>query len=185
MTVADGIVAILVVIVAVVCFSLLVFQAFTGVPSVSATGSEAGDVVALLRQANVVEHATLYELGCGWGKLVAALAEAFPQARIIGVELSPFPYWVARWRTRRFPNVSLRRGNLFKCDLRDANAVTSYLMAKPTQKLAEFLDDNLKEGTPVVALSFWFRGREVSAVREGPGFRGAAALYYWPARRSN
>ena len=182
---ADGIAAILVVVVAAICFSLLVFQAFTGVPSVSATVSESADIVALLREANIASDATIYELGCGWGKLVAALAEAFPQARIIGVEISPFPYWVARWRARRFPNVSLRRGNLFNCDLRDADAVTSYLMAKPTQKLAEFLDKNLEAGTPVVALSFWFRNRVVSAVREGRGFRGAAALYYWPARKTN
>jgi hypothetical protein len=48
-------------------------------------------------------------------------------------------------------------------------------------KLAEFLDRMLKPATPVVALTFWFRGREVAVVREGPGLRGAAALYDWPA----
>lgn len=185
MTVADVAGAILVAVVATLCFSLLAFQAFTGVPSVSATASEAADVAALLREAGIGAQGTIYDLGCGWGKLVAALAEAFPQARVVGIEISPFPYWAARFRTRKFPNVILRRGNFFDCDLRDAQAVTSYLMAKPTQKLASFLDAKLKEGTPVVALSFWFRDREVSATREGLGFRGAAALYYWPARKSN
>lgn len=185
MTVANAVAALLVVAVAALCFSLLLFQAMTGVPSVSATGSEAADVVDLLREAGIPEHATIYELGCGWGKLVAALAEAFPQARIVGIEISPFPYWVAQWRTRNFPNVCVRRGNLFDCDLRDADAVSCYLMAKPTQRLAALLDEKLKDATPVVALSFWFRGRQVSAVREGVGFRGAAALYFWPARKPN
>jgi trans-aconitate methyltransferase len=139
----------------------------------------------LLKQAGLTEQATVYELGCGWGKLVAAIAKAFPHARIVGIELSPLPYWIARFRTRKFPNVVLHRGNFYDYDLRDAQAVTCYLMTKPMPKLATFLDSMLSENTPVVALSFWFRGREVSAVREGPGLRGAAALYYWPARKMN
>jgi hypothetical protein len=39
------------------------------------------------------------------------------------------------------------------------------------------LDGVLRDGTPVVALAFWFRGREPSAVR-GTG-TSAAALYHW------
>jgi hypothetical protein len=111
-----------------------------------------------------------------------ALARAFPNAHIRGIELSPLPYWVARFRTRKLPNVSLQRGNFFKFDLRDAQAVTSYLMIKPMPKLAAFLDQTLNPGTPVVSLTFWFRGRQPAATRDSPGLRGAAALYYWPAQ---
>jgi hypothetical protein len=49
--------------------------------------------------------------------------------------------------------------------------------------LSLFLDLALAFGTPVASLTFWLRNREVTAVREGPGLRGAAALYYWPARK--
>lgn len=181
---ADVISAFLILIVLVLGLSLLLFQAITGVPPHSATWSEAADVVALLEQAELAERATIYELGCGWGKLAAALAQAFPHARIVGIERSPFPYWVARFRTRKFPNVLLWRGNFYDYDLRDAEAVTCYLMMKPMPTLATFLDGMLSQNTPVVTLSFWFRGREVSAAREGPGLRGAAALYYWPARKA-
>jgi hypothetical protein len=163
------------------CFSLLLFQAITGTPSVSATHAEADDVVALLRQAGLPRQATIYELGSGWGKLVAAIAKEFPDARIIGIERSPLPHWIARFRTRHLPQVRLYRGNFYNFSLADAHAVTCHLMMKPMPKLAKFLDGQLAEDTPVVALTFWFRGRVVSAVREGPGLRGAAALYHWPA----
>jgi hypothetical protein len=176
-----SIVAILIVLALAV--SLLVFQFITGVPPMSASSAEVADVIALLKQAGLEEQAVVYELGCGWGSMVVALARAFPRARIRGIELSPFPYWTARLRTRRMPNVVLRRGNFYNCDLRDAQAVTCYLMIKPMPKLAEFLDGMLAPGTPVVSLTFWFRGREVAAVREGPGLRGAAAMYYWPAQK--
>ncbi len=173
------------VIVLALCLSVLVFQGITGVPPMSSNSAEVADVVALLRQAGLAEEAIVYELGCGWGSLVIALAQAFPKARIRGIEMSPFPYWVARLRTRHMPNVFLRRGNFYNCDLRDAQAVTCYLMIKPMPRLAGFLDGMLKPGTPVVSLTFWFRDRHVAAVREGPGLRGAAALYYWPAPKAD
>jgi hypothetical protein len=112
---------------------------------------------------------------------VTALAREFPDAQIVGIEWSPLPYWISRFRTRRLPNVRLYRGNFYNFDLRNATAVTCYLMMKSMPKLAHFLDGVLADGTPVVALTFWFRGRKASAVREGPGLRGAVALYCWPA----
>ncbi|PLZ02124.1 hypothetical protein CY652_12170 [Burkholderia sp. WAC0059] len=174
---------ILLAVVLLLCGSLLVFQARTGVPPLSSSAAEAADVVALLAQADLPGQAVVYELGSGWGSLVVALAKAFPDARIRGIEWSPLPYWVARFRTRNLPNVRLTRANFYACDLRDAHAVTCYLMMKPMKKLAGQFDRMLRPGTAVVSLAFWFRERQVSATRQGPGLRGAVALYFWPAYR--
>jgi hypothetical protein len=165
------------------CLSILIFQGITGVPPLSSNSVEAADVVALLKQAGLAEQAVVYELGSGWGSLVIALARAFPKADIRGIEMSPVPYWISRIRTRNMPNVLLRRGNFYNCDLTDAQAVTCYLMIKPMPKLAGFLDRMLSPGTPVVSLSFWFRDRQVAASRESSGLLGATALYYWSAPR--
>jgi trans-aconitate methyltransferase len=165
--------------------SVLAFQGVTGVPPMSSSSIEGADIVELLRHAGIPERAMIYELGCGWGALVVALARAFPHAQIRGVELSPLPYWVSRLRTRNLPNVHLHRGNFYDCDVQNAGAVTCYLYTKPMTKLAEFLDIKLKPGTPVVSLSFSFRDRTVSAVRQAAGPLGHAALYYWPARKTN
>lgn len=167
-----------------IVLSLLVYQLVTGVPPMAASSGEAADVVSLLQEAGLPDRPIIYELGCGWGTLVLALARAFPQARIRGIELSPLPYWVARWRTRDFCNVELQRTNFYKLDLHDADGITCYLMMKPMPKVAELLDRTLKSGTPVVSLAFWFRGRKVAAKRKRQrrGMPGEAALYYWPAK---
>lgn len=164
------------------CLSILIYQGITGVPPLSSNSLEAGDVVGLLKQGGLAGQAIVYELGSGWGSLVIALARAFPDAHIRGIELSPLPYWVARIRTRNLSNVLLRRGDFYDFDLTDAQAVTCYLMIKPMPKLAAFLDRMLAPGTAVVALSFWFRDREVIASRESAGLLGATALYRWPGR---
>jgi hypothetical protein len=174
-----------VVIVLLLGLSVLAFQGITGVPPMSSSSTEGADVVELLKQATLPECPVIYELGCGWGALVVALARAFPDAQIRGVEISPLPYWVSRLRTRRLSNVSLQRANFYDCDVQDASAVTCYLFIKPMTKLAAFLDTKLKTGTPVVSLSFSFRDRAVSAVRERAGPLGRAALYYWPARKAD
>jgi hypothetical protein len=161
--------------------SILVFQGFTGVPPMSSSAAEAADVVALLKSAGLPDRAVIYDLGSGWGSLVIALARAFPDAQVRGIEISPLPYWVSRFRARNLPNVVLRRGSFYAGDLTDAHAVTCYLMIKTMPRLAGFLDRTLAPGTPVVSLSFWFRGREVAASSTGAGLLGAAALYYWPA----
>ncbi|WP_158808421.1 trans-aconitate 2-methyltransferase [Beijerinckia sp. L45] len=171
------------VMVLLLCFSLLLYQGLTGVPTVSSTRAEAADVVALLRSAHIGAHPTIVDLGCGWGALTLALASAFPRATIVGLELSPFPYWVTRLRTLGRPNIRVMRANFYDADLRGADAIVCYLMIKPMPKLAAFLDRVLPDGTPVVALTFWFRGRKVSAAKEGPGLRGSAALYHWPAKQ--
>jgi hypothetical protein len=164
------------------CLSILLFQFVTGVPPLSSNVRESADVIALLKKADLAEGAVVYDLGSGWGSLVIALAQAFPADQIRGIEISPLPYWVSRFRTRNMPNVVLRRGNFFDCDLADAQAVTCYLMIKPMLRIAELLDRSLRSGTPVVSLCFWFRDREIAASSTSAGLLGAAALYYWPAR---
>jgi tRNA A58 N-methylase Trm61 len=161
--------------------SILAFHWLTGVPPLPARIGEAVDTVALLKYAELPKQAIIYDLGCGWGSLVIALANAFPDATIKGIELSPLPYWIARFRTRHMTNVSLQRGNFYKSDLKDASAVTCYLMIRVMPKVADFLDHMLAPGTPVVAVSFWFREREIEASRKGKGVRGDVALYFWPA----
>ncbi|HYD05063.1 MAG TPA: class I SAM-dependent methyltransferase [Reyranella sp.] len=176
----DFILALLLAVILALCLSLLLFQAITGVPPLSATRTEAANVVALLRQAGLPERAIVYDLGAGWGSLAIALARAFPQARIIGIERSPLPCWIAGLRTRRLPNVELWRADFYDRDISDAHAVTCYLMIKPMPRLAIFLDRMLPADTPVVALAFWFRDRAPAATLERDGLRGAA-LYRWPA----
>ena len=94
--------------------SILIFQGITGVPPLSSNSLETADVVALLVQARLDRQAIVYELGSGWGSLVIALARAFPKAQIRGIEMSPVPYWVSRIRTRKMPNVLLRRGQFLQ-----------------------------------------------------------------------
>ncbi len=175
MTVIPGILTLLLVF--AVAGSLLATYVAAGAPPVPCRASEAADVVELLRRAGLGERPTIFELGCGWGGLAGAIAEAFPASRVVGVELSPIPALVARLRLRGRANVEIVRDDFHRISLARADAVTAYLMIEPMVRLAATLDRELRPGTPVVALAFWFRDRRRHETL------GNAATYRWPARR--
>ena len=161
--------------------SLLISTALTGVPTLSSRRSEVNDIIALLAHAKLPKHALIVDLGSGWGALVIALARAFPEATVQGVEISLFPYLVSRLRTHHLPNVSLRWGDFFHRDPGNADAIVCYLMPGVMAKLGDFLDEALKPGTVIVTNTFLFRERRARAVRRR-GLRGTVALYIWPGR---
>jgi trans-aconitate methyltransferase len=143
----------------------------TGVPPVPSSASERQDVCALLGA--LPKGAMIYELGCGWGGLVRALAQRFPETRIVGVELSPLPLLIARVFAPK--NARIVRGDFLRMDLREADAVVCYLMFAPMKPLAEKFARELRPGTRVVSLAFWMREQKPVETR------GNAALYVFNA----
>ena len=158
--------------------SILFYYFKTSVPPVPTSKSEIDDVIALLRGADLPPRPILYELGGGWGGLALALGGAFPDATVHAIEISPLPWLVAWLRARRTGNVVVERGDYLRRSVADADAVTAYLMIGPLPRLAAKLDAELRPGTPVVAVAFWFRDRTAAATCHAD-----VALYRWPGNR--
>lgn len=92
---------------------------------------------------------TLYDLGCGDGVVLFTLADRYPEARLIGYEVFIVPYLLGNLRRllggRRYRNVRIRFGDLFRQDLRDASAVFCFLMAKSYGRLGAKFARELKD----------------------------------------
>lgn len=99
---------------------------------------------------------TIVDLGSGWGTLVLPLAQRCTRANIVGIELSPLPYAVARIRIAwsRLTNVSLRREDFFQSSLEDASVVVCYLYTGAMKRLQQTLPEQLKPGTVVISHTF-------------------------------
>src|SRR5688572_7699583 len=89
--------------------SILVYVAKTGVGPVPSTQREITAAIELLRDAGIDPQAKIYELGCGWASLALGLSRAFPEASIVGFELSPLPYLVAKLRTLGHRRIVIKR----------------------------------------------------------------------------
>ncbi len=157
----------------VIGFLVLWFTIRTGVPPVPSSAREIADVVALLKAADLPKCSRIYELGCGFGGLALALARAFPEATVVGLEISPLPAAIAWLRARGEPRLTIHRVDYTRANISDADAVTAYLMIGAAARLAPLLDQQLRPGTKVVASMFWFRDRSPTATKR------QAALYLW------
>ena len=95
----------------------------------------------LIDQLDVKDGKTYYDLGCGDGSVLFALARKNPNVQAIGYEISLLPLGIGLLRKllgrNAYKNVSLRFGNLFKQDVSDADVVFVFLLDKSYPKLVK------------------------------------------------
>ena len=113
-------------------------------------------VVEMLKLANVTKDDTVYDLGCGDGRIVITAAKQFG-AHGVGVDINPERIQEANENARRAgvaDKVKFIEGDLFTADIRPATVVTLYLLPSVNLKLRPRLLSDLKPGTRVVSHSF-------------------------------
>jgi len=105
----------------------------------------------------------VYDLGCGEGRVLFACWKRFPQAKYIGLDKATLPAAIAWWRKRSLgkeADVTIKKKNFFRQDLRDATHVFVYLFPGLMDKLLPKLKRELKPGTRLVSCDFKFTAME-------------------------
>jgi trans-aconitate methyltransferase len=115
------------------------------------------DVVeAMLVMAGVTARDTVYDLGCGDGRIVITAARRFG-ARGVGVDISPDRIAEARYNARAAKVehlVTFRVENLFETDVSRATVVALYLLPEVNVALRPRLLAQLAPGSRVVSHDF-------------------------------
>ncbi len=97
---------------------------------------------------------TLMDLGAGIGTVALFLAQRFPDFRIEAVENSLFPYWVGKFRSRKFPNIHWRFGNFEKENLKEMHCVYAFLSPAPMVKLWVKVNKEMQKGAFFISNTF-------------------------------
>jgi SAM-dependent methyltransferase len=138
-------------------------------------------VDAMLDLAQVRKEDTLYDLGCGDGRIVVRAARRFG-CRGVGVDLNPERVAEAIERARREDVAQLTRfevGDVFTFDFSRATVVTMYLLPSVNLKLRPRLLKELKPGTRIVSHDFDMGDWTPEATREA----GRSRLFLWTVPR--
>ncbi len=136
--------------------AVLFAQSAPRTPDVPFVPTSQALVVEMLKLANVTKADTVYDLGCGDGRIVIAAAKEFG-AHGVGVDINPERIQEANQNARRAgvaDKVKFIEGDLFTADIRPATVVTLYLLPSVNLKLRPRLLSELKPGTRVVSHSF-------------------------------
>ena len=120
----------------------------------------------VIQKGNVV-----YDLGCGDGRVLLFLTKKYPDATYKGIELRIFPFLLAQWKTRKYKNIHITRGNFFEVPLSDATHIVTYLFPSVMDSLLPKLEQELKQAT-LISFDFPFSKKSEIKKYEIPERRG-------------
>jgi cyclopropane fatty-acyl-phospholipid synthase-like methyltransferase len=125
-------------------------------------------VERMLEAADLKPSETVYDLGCGDGRILFTAAREF-RAKAVGIELSDSLVREARDQAQRLGlenRVTIIEGDLMKTDLRGADVVTVYLLTEVNDQLKPLFEKSLHPGARVVSHDFKIRGWKPQRVDE-------------------
>jgi SAM-dependent methyltransferase len=125
------------------------YAMYTGAPFVP---TPKGTLKRMLDAAKIKKGETVYDLGCGDGRIVRAAAAR--GARAVGYEFSVPTFVYARLLTLFRRNAEIRYGDFWKRDLRDADVVFCYLLTDTMRTFRQKIWPQLKPGCRVVSHAF-------------------------------
>ncbi|MEO8857657.1 MAG: class I SAM-dependent methyltransferase [Burkholderiaceae bacterium] len=130
--------------------------------------------------ASVQEGALILDAGCGLGHGLMALREAYPQARLHGVERS-WPLWA--WCVLRCPWARVRRGDMWKADWGSYALVYLFQRPESMPRALSKAQASMRSGTWLVSLEFEARDATAHATLALPDGR-ALWVYRLPLSKS-
>ena len=148
-------------------------------------------VSAMLKLAAVNSSDSVYDLGCGDGRIVVAAAKDFG-AHGVGIDINPVRIAEAKENARKAAVESLVRfeeNDLFRADIHEASVVTIFLLSDINLKLRPKLLRDLKPGTRLVSNTFdmgdWKPDKEAIVDTDNQDDSLSHRLYMWviPERR--
>jgi protein-L-isoaspartate O-methyltransferase len=142
-------------------------QRFTDPDILAPSYPSPGSVVdRMLTLAQLKSGETVYDLGCGDGRIVIAAAQKF-KARAVGIEIRRDIYERTLATVASLglsDQVKIVHGNALKYDLSPADVVTLYLLTSSNERLKPILAKDLKPGARVVSHDFEIKGWKPAAV---------------------
>jgi precorrin-6B methylase 2 len=133
----------------------------------------------MLDDAHLKSTETLYDLGCGEGRILIMAAQKY-KAHAVGIELSRD---IATKKTNHIRAMGLDQmiqivhGNALHYDLSGADVVTLYFLTSSNDRLKPVLEQYLKPAARVVSHDYEIRGWKPS-MKEGVAVDGRQHMIY-------
>ena len=100
----------------------------------------------------------LYDLGCGDARILIRTLEKYPDLKAVGIEIAFWPYLLAKFKTRKYKNIEIKRENIFKTDISRATHIFLYLYPKVISRLFARIREQCRSGTTVMSCDFELDG---------------------------
>ncbi len=137
-------------------------------------------VEKMLDMAHLKRGETLYDLGCGDGRILIAAAEKY-RVKAVGIEISDHLAKRASENVKKAglqERVKVVHGNFMQTNLKEADVVTLYLATAANESLRPNLERYLRPNTRVVSYDYPIPGWRAINTSETEGLHGATHTIY-------
>lgn len=134
----------------------------------------------MLEAANLKPGETLYDLGCGDGRIVIAAAERY-KVKAVGIEISESLAKSVAEKVKKEglqKRVTIIHGDFMKTDLSKADVVTLYLATTANDTVRPNLERFLRPHARVVSYDYPVPGWKPVETMDTSGYRGATHTIY-------
>jgi precorrin-6B methylase 2 len=130
-----------------------------GVPNIKTAPAIRNHILELLKADIAIKNKSTYriiDLGCGNGALSRQIAKAFPQAHIIGIEISLPSFLHAQFiqKIHKLENLTYIRTNFMNYNLANTDAILIYLTIYQMEALGEKLKNETSPNTLITSNQF-------------------------------
>ena len=149
-------------------------------------------VAAMLKMASVKEGDTVYDLGCGDGRIVIAAVKDFKAKRGLGIDFNPErlkdcenSMTAAKLSDAQKKAITFKQGDVLKMtpeDFKDVDVVTMYLLPLVNDRLAPVLKKGLKPGARIVSHDFSITDWAEDKKEEVQGGLRSHTVYLWTVK---
>ena len=118
------------------------------------------DIKQILELSQIKSGEVVYDLGCGDGRWLFAVAKNTAAKKVVGLEISLPLYLLTRIKIlfSSYPQIQIKYQNLYRADFKDADVVLCFLMPRAMKKLKTKLLKSLKPGARLVSYTFSLPG---------------------------
>ena len=155
-----------------IIFLVLLFLTFihAGVAGAPWVPTRSFDVQRIAALAQIQPNQIFYDIGCGDGKILSAIAKAGGRAK--GLEIALLPYLLAKIRGLFLPRglrYQVKYQNFWHADLSDADAVYFFLMPKILNRVKDKLTRELRPGAKIISYVWPIPGLTPIKIDDQPG----------------
>lgn len=136
-------------------------------------------IAKMIEMARLKPHETVYDLGCGDGRLLIA-AEKKARVKTVGFEIAPLILLLAWIRKMLFRStMKIHFKSLFSANLRRANVIFCYLIPNVMPKLSKKIKHECRKGTRIISNTFHIPGLKATKIFTRDPEKGLPTIYVY------
>jgi hypothetical protein len=120
----------------------------------------------IIENLNLTSGSILYDLGCGDARVLIEAVKKYPNIKAVGIEKAFLPYFLAKFYTRKYRNIEIKREDIFKTDISSATHIFVYLYPKVINRLINDIKNQCKKNTKIISCDFELDGVKCNKIVE-------------------